>query len=220
MKSNLKVAIHQPAYLPWLGYLDRIKESDLFIFLDTVQFEKNSFINRNKIKGPNGPYWLTIPIKNKGHLSKSINEIEIVNDTNWRKKHLKSIKSSYSKCISFQEKYDKLCTLYEGKENNIADLCFNHLLFWLTELNIKTKVIRASELNCNSKKSDLVLDLCNVVNATDYISGPMGKNYLEESKFCSSKIAIHYHDFEPTPYPQLFGDFIPFMSIADYWFNN
>ena len=213
------ISIHQPAYLPWLGYIERIKKSDAFIFLDTVQFEKNSFTTRNLIKGDNGPYWLTIPVKKKGHLSKSLLDIEISRDIDWRKNHLMSIKSSYSKAALFHEKYEKICNVYNNNETLLADLCFNHLLFWLDELNIKTKIIRSSSLNISSKKSDLILDICQEVGATTYLSGPMGKNYLEESDFISNGIKLNYHYFEPAPYPQLFGSFIPFMGIVDYWFN-
>lgn len=213
------ISIHQPAYLPWLGYVERIKKSDLFIFLDTVQFEKNSFTNRNLIKGANGPYWLTIPVIKKGHLSKCLFDTEIVRDVDWRKSHLMSIKSSYSKSTSFHEKYEKITKLYDNNETLLADLCFNHLLFWLNELNIKTKIMRSSSLNISSKKSDLILDICQEVGATTYLSGPMGKNYLEENNFISNGIKLDYHYFEPTPYPQLFGSFIPFMGIIDYWLN-
>ena len=213
------ISIHQPAYLPWLGYIERIKKSDLFIFLDTVQFEKNSFTNRNLIKGANGPYWLTIPVKKKGHLSKSLLDTEIVRDVDWRKSHLMSIKSSYSKSVEFHDKYAKISKLYNNDETLLADLCFNHLLFWLDELQIKTKIVRSSSLSISSKKSDLILDICQEVGATTYLSGPMGKNYLEENDFTSNGIKLDYHYFEPTPYPQLFGSFIPFMGIVDYWFN-
>ena len=213
------ISIHQPAYLPWLGYIERIKKSDLFIFLDTVQFEKNSFTNRNLIKGANGPYWLTIPVKKKGHLSKSLLDTEIVRDVDWRKSHLMSIKSSYSKSVEFHDKYAKISKLYNNDETLLADLCFNHLLFWLDELQIKTKIVRSSSLSISSKKSDLILDICQEVGATTYLSGPMGKNYLEENDFISNGIKLDYHYFEPTPYPQLFGSFIPFMGIIDYWFN-
>ena len=213
------ISIHQPAYLPWLGYIERIKKSDLFIFLDTVQFEKNSFTNRNLIKGANGPYWLTIPVKKKGHLNKSLFDTEIVRDVDWRKSHLMSIKSSYSKSVAFHDKYAKISKLYNNDETLLADLCFNHLLFWLDELQIKTKIVRSSSLSISSKKSDLILDICQEVGATTYLSGPMGKNYLEENDFTSNGIKLDYHYFEPTPYPQLFGSFIPFMGIVDYWFN-
>ncbi|MNE05752.1 WbqC-like protein family protein [compost metagenome] len=213
------ISIHQPAYLPWLGYIERIKKSDLFIFLDTVQFEKNSFTNRNLIKGANGPYWLTIPVKKKGHLNKSLLDTEIVRDVDWRKSHLMSIKSSYSKSVEFHDKYAKISKLYNNDETLLADLCFNHLLFWLDELQIKTKIVRSSSLSISSRKSDLILDICQEVGATTYLSGPMGKNYLEENNFISNGIKLDYDYFEPTPYPQLFGSFIPFMGIVDYWFN-
>lgn len=213
------ISIHQPAYLPWLGYIERIKKSDLFIFLDTVQFEKNSFTNRNLIKGANGPYWLTIPVKKKGHLNKSLLDTEIVRDVDWRKSHLMSIKSSYSKSVEFHDKYARISKLYNNDEILLADLCFNHLLFWLDELQIKTKIVRSSSLSISSRKSDLILDICQEVGATTYLSGPMGKNYLEENDFISNGIKLDYHYFEPTPYPQLFGSFIPFMGIIDYWFN-
>lgn len=213
------ISIHQPAYLPWLGYVERIMQSDIFVFLDSVQFEKNSFTNRNLIKGANGPHWLTIPIKTKGHLNKSLSDIEIASDMEWRKKHLLSIKTCYSRCIGFDDKYDKLSHLYNNDEVHLADLCFNHLLFWVEEFNIKTKIIRSSSMNITSKKSDLILDICHNVGATTYLSGPMGKSYLEEGDFLSNGIKLDYHHFHPTPYPQLFGPFLPFMGIIDYWFN-
>ncbi|UNP87319.1 WbqC family protein [Aeromonas encheleia] len=199
--------------------MERIKNSDIFIFLDSVQFEKNSFTNRNLIKGANGPHWLTIPVKKKGHLSKSLFDIEMASDIDWRKNHLMSIKSSYSRSAIFHEKYDRLYKLYDNNETLLADLCFNHLLFWLEEFDIKTKIIRSSSLSASSRKSDLILDICLEVGATTYLSGPMGKSYLEEDNFVSNGIRLDYHYFEPTPYPQLFGSFIPFMGIIDYWFN-
>ena len=151
----MKVSIHQPAYLPWLGYFDRIAKSDLFIFLDNVQFEKNSYTNRNIIKGPNGPQWLTIPIKQKGHLHKKLNEIEIATDIDWKSKHLKSIKNCYARTEGFNEKYEKILSLYDANENNLSNLCFTHLLFWLNEINIETPIKRASNLITTEKKSDL-----------------------------------------------------------------
>ncbi|TNJ09472.1 hypothetical protein CF115_06115 [Aeromonas veronii] len=220
MNGKFKVSIHQPAYIPWLGYFDRIAKSDLFIFLDTVQFEKNSFINRNKVKGPNGPHWLTVPVKQKGHLQKKLSSIEIDNTVDWRKKHLKSIYNNYLSCPGFNDKYEKLEILYSSyKEKYLTELCFTQLQFWLTELNITTKVIRSSSLQTNEVKSNLILELCQLCNANEYISGPMGKNYLNEDEFTKSGIDIYYHIYEHITYPQRFGSFIPCMGIIDFWFN-
>ena len=210
---------HQPAYLPWLGYFDKIARSDIFIFLDTVQFEKNSFINRNKIKTPNGPIWLTIPVLQKGHTDSTLLETKIYNTKRWKVKHLRSIHMNYSKAKFFEINYPKLQKLYSEDYDILSDLCYYQLLSWLKELNIKTEVIRSSKLGIYSKKSDLILDLCRHFNATEYISGILGKNYLEESKFEKNKIKILYQKYKHPVYEQLYGDFVPNMSIVDFWMN-
>src|SRR5450631_1867991 len=99
------VAIHQPAYLPWLGYFDRIAASDLFIFLDTVQFERNSFTNRNRIKTASGPIWLTVPVRLRGHMEKILNEIEIDNTKGWKKKHLRAVEQNYHRAPMFAKNF-------------------------------------------------------------------------------------------------------------------
>jgi hypothetical protein len=109
------ISIHQPAYLPWLGYFDKINRSDIFIYLDTVQLEKNSYsyTYRNKIKTPQGSTWLTVPLKTKGHTAKSIGDIRIDNSRNWKKKHLKNIFFNYKKAKFFDEVYPKIALLFE-----------------------------------------------------------------------------------------------------------
>jgi hypothetical protein len=213
------LSAHQPAYLPWLGYFEKIANADVFVFLDTVQFEKNSFINRNKIKTPQGPQWLTIPVKMKGHIAATLQDTLIDDSKPWRSKHLKSIEMNYRKAPFFGEYFPKLETLVNLPEQTVAELCWQQLQFWLTELNIKTFVVRSSDLPVESKKSDLVLDLCKHFNAEHYLSGILGKNYLDESKFTTNGISIQYQDVQHPHYPQLWGDFLPFMSILDYWMN-
>ena len=103
--------------------------------------------------------------------------------------------------------------------SNLAELCWQQLQFWLKEFNIKTKVIRSSDLAVESKKSDLVLDLCRHFNADHYLSGILGKDYLDEYSFATNGIAVQYQDFQHPIYTQLWGDFLPYMSIIDYWMN-
>lgn len=210
---------HQPAYLPWLGYFDKIIRSDVFVFLDSVQFEKNSFTNRNKIKTPQGPVWLTIPIKGKGHLSKTILEMEIDNNQNWRKKHLNAIYLNYKKAPRFAECYTKLELLYKHEYESVADLCWDHLMFWMAELNINKKVVRCSELSINSKKSGLILDLCKYFGSDHYISGALGKDYLNAEEFRQAGISVEFQEYRYPVYPQLWGDFLPYMSVVDFWMN-
>lgn len=213
------LSIHQPAYLPWLGYLDRIALSDCFVFLDTVQFEKNSYTNRNKIKTSTGPLWLTVPVKQQGHLEKKLTEIEIDNSQNWRAKHLRSIEHSYRRASNFVTCYPKLASCFSESETLLADLCFKQLLFWLKEFNITTPVVRASDLQVNGKKSDLVLAICQHLGAKGYLSGPQGRDYLDVSSFESNGVDVSFHEFAHPVYPQLHGDFLPAMSVVDYWMN-
>ena len=213
------LTVHQPAYLPWLGYFDKIARSDIFIFLDTVQFEKNNFINRNKIKTSNGPIWLTIPVLQKGHTESTLIETKIDNTKIWRDKHLRSIRMNYSKARFFETNYQKLLKQYDEDYDLLSDFCYYQLLFWLKELNIKTKVIRSSKLDIGTKKSTLIVDLCNCFTATDYISGILGKDYLDKPLFKKNKINIVYQEYKHPIYNQLYGDFIPNMSVVDFWMN-
>jgi hypothetical protein len=213
------VSIHQPAYLPWLGYLDRIARSDVFIFLDTVQFEKNSFTNRNRIKTANGPLWLTVPVLSQGHIGKTLRDLEIDNRQDWRSKHLRSIEQNYRRAPFFADRFARLKTLYSQVQNSLTELCFEQLKFWTVEFGLSARLLRASELAVQGTKSDLVLALAAAAGATDYISGPQGRGYLDEPSFRDAGIKLHYHDFSPRPYPQLYGEFVPAMAALDYWFN-
>ena len=139
------LSIHQPAYLPWLGYFHKINLADKFIFFDTTQFEKNSFINRNKIKAVNGPIWLTVPLKTKDHFLKSMTEIEIAGQE-WREKHWKAIELNYKKAKYWPAYSGRLRELYKKEYDNIADLCYDQLTLFLDCLGIKSKIVRSSEL--------------------------------------------------------------------------
>jgi len=213
------LSAHQPAYLPWLGYFDKIARADIFVYLDTVQFEKNSFTNRNQIKTPQGVLWMTIPVKTKGHTSSSLSTTEIDESQPWRSKHLKSIEMNYRKAPRFVECFPKIEKLLNTPESNLAEYCFQQLLFWLREMGIDTPVVRSSELSIASAKSNLVLDLCKHFDARDYLSGAQGRNYLDTDAFDKAGISIEYQSYKSPVYPQLWGDFVPNLGILDWWMN-
>jgi hypothetical protein len=213
------LSIHQPAYLPWLGYFDKLARSDVFVFLDNVQFEKNSFINRNRIKTPQGAIMLTAPVRSKGHTDSTLKETELDNSQHWKIKHLKSVFLNYRSAPRFNRCYPKLKALYEADDALLADMCFRQLQFWLRELGVEKKLIRASALPIDSRKSDLVFDLCRHFEADHYISGALGRNYLDEEKFANAGIRIEYQDYQHPVYPQLHGEFLPYMGIVDFWMN-
>lgn len=215
----MKMAAHQPAYLPWLGYFDKIKRSDIFIYLDTVQYEKNSFTNRNKIKTANGPVWLSVPVIKTGHFDKIMSEMMIDRNSRWQRKHLNSIQMAYSKAVYFKELFPRLKELYEKDYETIVDVTWEHLMFWLEVLGIETKIIKSSSLDVSGKKSELIFDLCRAVGADYYISGSMGRDYLEIEKFKNAGIGVEFQDYKHPVYTQLYGEFIPDMGIVDFAMN-
>lgn len=215
----MTISAHQPAYDPWLGYFDKIKRSDTFVFLDTVQYEKNSFTNRNKIKTSNGPVWITVPVIKSNHFDSIMSDMKIDIRSNWRKKHLNAIYLAYKKAKYFDVIYPQLEELYSVEYENLVDMTWDHLMFWLDMLNINTRIIKSSELDITSKKSDLVFDICKSLEADKYISGALGKDYLEMEKFNEAGIDVEFQDFHMQPYTQLHGEFIPNLGVIDFVMN-
>ncbi len=214
------MSAHQPAYLPWLGYLDKIDRADIFVFLDTVQFEKNSFINRNRIKTPQGEQWLTVPVKVKGHTTNQVSDILIDSSRDWRSKHLKSIAANYARSSQFKLEFPKIELLLGEKENLLTELCWSHLQYWVKTFGIATEIVRSSSLPFMGYKSELILNLCKHFDVNNYLSGPLGKQYLIDSEFEQSDIEIEYLDYDSPQYPQLWGNFIPNLSVVDFILNS
>ena len=215
------ISINQPAYLPWLGYFERIYNSDIHIVLDHVQFEKNSMINRNKIKTAQGWCWLTIPLntsKKFGNLA--LNQITVNNTEKWQKKHWNSIFFNYKKTPYFYNYSDQLEVFYNTKWEKLEDILRWQLNFFLSALSLKTKIVYSSEQAYQSKKSNLVLDICLKNQATCYLSGPFGKNYLNEEDFINAGISLKYQQYEHPQYKQLTGTFQSHLSTLDLLCNH
>lgn len=210
---------HQSAYLPWLGLFHKIALSDLYVYLDSVQFEKDSFTNRNKIKLAYGDAWLTVPLKLKGHFKKTAKEIEIDNAQNWRKAHFKSICLNYKKAPFFNRYSDFFNDTYKKDWQYLTDLNEYMLLWFLKELDINVEYHKSSELNFEGHKSDLVLDMCKKLEAKLFIFGALGRDYAKEEDFSQKGIKIYFQDYNHPAYPQLYNNFLPYMSIVDLLFN-
>ncbi len=214
------VSINQPAYLPWLGYFNRIAKSDLHVVLDQVQFEKNSFINRNKILLNKSPIWLTLPLLTKGKFGNlDINSIAINQTVNWKKKHWLTIEQAYASANHWLDFKSSLKEVYEIESNRLIDVLKLSLNFFLQHLDIKTPIVFASDYHFESKKSDLILEICERFGAKQYLSGPLGRNYLEEKKFKEANIEIIYDDYQHPIYKQQSENFIPYMSTLDLLVN-
>lgn len=215
------VSIHQPNFLPWLGYFHRIAESDVHVILDNVQFEKNSFINRNRIKIASGWMWLTVPVLTKGRFGKNpIDQVLIDSKARWAEKMWKSIWLNYSRAPFFKNYFEPLGEiLLKEDQEKLVDLNWALLYFLLKSLSLEVRLIHASELKVEEKKSDLVLAICEELKAKTYFSGALGRGYLEEDKFKARGIKIVYQEYRHPVYNQLFGDFMSHLSIIDLLFN-
>lgn len=214
------ITAHQPAYLPWLGYIHKIALSDTYVILDNVQFEKNSFTNRNKIYSSQGELMITVPIQIKGHIGKPIKEIRISNLENWHKKHWNSIVQSYRKAPFFDCYASWLESFYSKEWNFLIDLTSEMLYFLIKKMDIKTKIIRQSDTGIKSQKQDLVFDLCKATNADIYISGSLGRDYLDLKPFKEAGIEVYFQSYQHPVYSQSgkYG-FIPNLGIIDLLMN-
>jgi len=213
------VAIHQPNFLPWLGYFYKFLTCDVFVLLDSVQFTKNSFINRNKIKTNQGELWLTVPVRIEGRFGQTIDQVEIANVTNWRKKQLASLEGSYKKAPFFSDLFDQLKSIYY--QQDWGSLCeFNiTLLRWVMSiLEIRGELMRASHLGVSGKGTELLVRIIKRLNGTVYLSGMGGKNYQDEEMFRRNNINLEYYTFQHPVYTQLHGPFLANLSIVDLLF--
>jgi hypothetical protein len=214
------VSINQPAYLPWLGYFDRICRSDLHIVLDHVQFEKNSMVNRNRIRTPADSQMLTVPVQTAGRFGDiAINDMEIFNQGNWARKHWQAIRQNYSKSAYFSAHHDFLADTYARTWRTLNEPLRHLTGYLLTSLGIGTRILYSSDLQVRGKRQDLIMNLCRHVEATTYISGPLGRNYLDSGQFKAAGITLLFHDYQHPVYPQCYPGFESHMSIIDLLFN-
>ena len=212
------VAVHQPQYLPWLGYFDKIDKADIFCFLDTVQFKKNEWQNRNRIKSANGWQWLTTPVLYR--FPQKINTVRINNATNWKKKHRQALITNYGKAPFFDELFPFFEGIFSQEWEFLADLNINLVQKLLEMLNLGTKAtVRASEFQLSDEPTDRLIDICKSVGGETYFAGRGGAEYMDLERFRERGIRVIVQDFKHPVYPQLFGDFQSHLSIIDLLFN-
>ena len=213
------ITAHQPLYLPWLGFFDKIIKSDVLCILDEVQFSDGDFIHRNKIRSNTGPFWITLPIDKKNHLQKKISEIEITQH-DWYLAHLDYVAAFYKNSTHFDEIYPLIYNILEKTNTlNLAQNNTSIIRELMKLLGIKTEVILLSELGIISRKNQLILDICKHLNATKYISGIRGKDYLDVESFRALNVEIQLQEYLPPIYKQKFEPFIPGLSIIDLLLN-
>lgn len=217
---SLVIGILQPSYLPWVGYFEQIYRADVFVLYDDVQFEKGSWRNRNRIKTPNGPLWLTVPVLTKGQEFPLINRVRVNNDEQWQKKHIRTLTQYYAKAPHFSRYSPALFTLLEQPWELLADLNIALIRHLAAALGIETPFVLSSELGVPGSGAQRLVDILRHLNGSVFYEGAAGRNYIDESLFTANDMRVVFQDYKHPVYEQLHGDFIPFLSVVDLLFNH
>ena len=215
----MKAVILQPTYLPWMGYFDLIDKADVFVLFDDVQFVGRSWQQRNKIRTPQGWIWLTVPISRAAGSRRKISEMQIDNGTDWKETHRKSLGYNYGKAPFFRECMGLLEEIYAQDWQYLCDLNVALVKEMSAMIGLAPKFVRSSELGGEGLKTDHLISILNRIGADEYISGPAARDYIELDKFRTARIRLYWHQFHHPRYPQLHGEFVPYMSAVDLLLN-
>jgi hypothetical protein len=210
----VKVAIHQPHYLPWLGYLAKWAEADLFVFLDTVQFAKNGWQNRNRINTPDGPRWLTVPVR--ARLGMTLTEVPLDTGQDWARRHLRAVEHAYARASYFRDWAPALAEFYDTRWKILAPLAVASASWLARALGITVPARLASEVSVpTTDPTGRLVALCRAVGATVYLAGRDGARYMDLAQFRAAGIEVRAQEYNHPVYAQPRGEFVPFLSALD-----
>lgn len=211
------VSIHQPGYLPWLGFFEKILVSDLFVFLDDVQYVKKQWHNRNYIKLEHGSQLLSVPVHSK--FGMNLNKVMIDYSKQWITEHEKLITKAYSHSSYFDEYFPNIQSIFSKNHSFLIDLNIEIITYINKILEIDTKIVKSSDLNISTAGSNRILDICKKFDADEYFSGIMGHDYLSLDDFQNNSIEIVFQNYTYPIYCQQFNSFLNNMSIIDLIMN-
>ena len=210
----------QPGYLPWLGFFDQLQRSDCFIFYDDVQYDKNGWRNRNRIKSTTGePHWLTVPVRVHS-LTQRLIETEIDNRAPWPRKHVGTLRQFYAKAPHLNRYLPELENLLLGRNwELLCDLDLAVIKLMCQWLGLERETMRSSELLITGDGSERLVNFCLQVGANHYLSGNAAQEYLDVELFARHGIEVEWQNYKHPTYPQQHGAFVPFLSALDLLFN-
>lgn len=215
----ITVVILQPGYLPWLGFFDQMYKSDIFVILDDAQYDKHSWRNRNRIKTSQGAQWLTVPVLISGKNKPITKDVLIDNRTSWQKKHLKSIEQNYKKSQFFKYYFNIFEEVLSKEWKYLIDLDMEFIYRLNAIIGLNRKIIFASDLNIKTDKTERLINICSLLGTSKYLTGDAAKDYINKGEFVKHNIQLEFHNYSHPTYKQLYGEFIPFLSIIDLLFN-
>ncbi len=218
----MKAVILQPSYIPWRGYFDQIRQADVFVFYDDVQYDRRGWRNRNRIKTRQGPQWLTIPVLARGAQTEGIpiRHIRVCWDEDWATAHWKAIRHAYAQAPFFKTYAAQVEEMYGQRPEYLADFTIDLSVRLAHLLGIDTpRFLRSSELEgVRGSKTARLLSVLQKVGADTYLSGPSAREYIEEDLFRQAGIGLEYMTYNYPEYPQLYPPFNGQVSILDLLF--
>lgn len=217
--SATTVVVLQPGYLPWLGFFDQLRRADVFVYYDDVQYDKHGWRNRNRIKTQDGPRWLTVPVRHGSDGFPKILDVEIDGRTPWVRKHLASVRQAYARAPCLDRYLPPLEDLLQRKWERLVDLdiaCAELMAGWF---GLRRRIERSSTLGVHGERSQRLVDICRHYGASTYVSGVAAEAYLDVDLFQQNGIAVEWQRYTHPVYPQLHGEFVPYLSALDLLFN-
>ena len=214
------VSTNQPYFSPVSGFFYKAYLSDVFVILDTVQFPRGTtWINRNRIKNDQGTLWLTVPVWKKGLGLQRIDKVRICHEFPWIAKHLASLKTAYARAPFFRDYMPFVEKAYQAGFEKLLDLNLKLIRYFFRQLNIQSEIKLLSDLGIQSTGDQLLIEICKCLGGDTYLSQQATDKYLERNFFQQKGIALRFFKVPVCVYPQLWGRFIPNLSILDLLFN-
>ncbi|KPL18114.1 MAG: hypothetical protein AMJ92_09515 [candidate division Zixibacteria bacterium SM23_81] len=214
------VACHQPYFMPWPGFFAKAMKADLLVLLDNVQFPLgSSWMSRNRIKTKDGQLWISVPVLRKGRGLQQIDRVEIFNERDWGKRHCQRLEYAYHHAPYFPDHRAFFEEVFRKEWTYLVKLNLAILNYLRSALEIETPFQLNSELEMNTKGTQLLVDICQKLGAHVYLSSSPGKKFLDEKMFQQAGLDIKYFHYRPPAYPQLWGPFLPNLSVVDLLFN-
>jgi hypothetical protein len=218
MNSDPLIVVHQPDFIPYLGFFHRLLLADIFVVLDHVQMNKEGWVHRDKIKTSSGWKWITLPL-HPFPLKTPICEVKISNTQNWKLKHLNSVTEAYRKASFFNEIFPYYQKLYMYNPLHMSDFTLASIMMLLRLFDIPIPVVRSSDMSPEGRSNALVAELVVKAGGRRYLSGLGAKAYFDPIPFNKAGVSVIWQKFEHPVYPQLHGDFLPMLTSLDLLFN-
>jgi hypothetical protein len=213
------LVVLQPGYLPWLGFFDQMRRADVFVYYDDVQYDKHGWRNRNRIKSPAGPHWLTVPVRHHGLGQPRIMDVEIDTRAPWARKHVGTLRQFYARAPFTDVYLPELEELLSRSWTRIIDLDAAVVAVMARWLRLSPEIHWASSLGVGGEQSGRLLGLCRHFGATRYLSGSAARDYLDVPMFERAGVTVEWQDYRHPTYQQQYGEFVPYLSAIDLLLN-